>query len=181
MDRSAHAVWHGGLKDGKGTLSTQSGTLKDTQYSFASRFETGTGTNPEELIAAAHAGCFTMALSAQLTDAGLVPDTLETTAAVTLEKTEDGPTVTKIHLQTKAKVPGAEKEKVRRARQESQGRLPDLPPPEGRRNHARRAARLETILTRTSLRTTTKASSVRTPSLCTLRPGSALLSPVCES
>ena len=111
MDRSASAVWHGGLKDGKGTLSTQSGILKDTQYSFASRFETGTGTNPEELIAAAHAGCFTMALSAQLTDAGLIPDSLETTAAVSLEKTEDGPTVTKIHLQTKAKVPGAEKEK----------------------------------------------------------------------
>ena len=111
MDRSASAVWHGGLKDGKGTISTQSGTLKDTQYSFGSRFETGVGTNPEELIAAAHAGCFTMALSAQLTDAGISPESLETTAAVTLEKTEDGPTVTKIHLTTRAKVPGAEKEK----------------------------------------------------------------------
>ena len=111
MDRSASAVWHGGLKDGVGTISTQSGTLHDTQYSFGSRFETGTGTNPEELIAAAHAGCFTMALSAQLTDAGLTPESLETTAAVTLDKTDDGPTVTKIHLKTKAKVPGAEKEK----------------------------------------------------------------------
>jgi osmotically inducible protein OsmC len=111
MDRSASAVWHGGLKDGQGTISTQSGTLEDTQYSFGSRFETGTGTNPEELIAAAHAGCFTMALSAQLTDAGLTPETLETTAAVTLEKTDDGPTVTKIHLTTKAKVPGVEKER----------------------------------------------------------------------
>ena len=111
MDRSASAVWHGGLKDGKGTISTQSGTLKDTQYSFGSRFETGVGTNPEELIAAAHAGCFTMALSAQLTDAGIVPESLETTAAVSLEKTDDGPTVTKIHLTTRAKVPGAEKEK----------------------------------------------------------------------
>ena len=111
MDRSASAVWHGGLKDGKGTISTQSGTLKETQYSFGSRFETGVGTNPEELIAAAHAGCFTMALSAQLTDAGIAPETLETTAAVTLEKTDDGPTVTKIHLTTRAKVPGAEKEK----------------------------------------------------------------------
>ena len=110
MDRSASAVWHGGLKDGKGTLSTQSGTLKDTQYSFGSRFETGVGTNPEELIAAAQAGCFTMALSAQLTDAGLTPDSLETTAAVTLDKTEDGPTVTKIHLKTKTKIPGVEKE-----------------------------------------------------------------------
>ena len=111
MDRSASAVWQGGLKDGKGTISTQSGVLKETQYSFGSRFETGIGTNPEELIAAAHAGCFTMALSAQLTDAGIVPESLETTAAVTLEKTDDGPTVTKIHLKTKAKVPGAEKEK----------------------------------------------------------------------
>ncbi len=111
MDRSASAVWHGGLKDGKGTLSTQSGTLKEAQYSFSTRFENGVGTNPEELIAAAHAGCFTMALSGQLTDAKLVPDTLETTAVVTLEKTDDGPTVTKIHLTTKAKVPGAEKEK----------------------------------------------------------------------
>ncbi len=110
MDRSASAVWHGGLKDGKGTISTQSGTLNETQYSFGSRFETGTGTNPEELIAAAHAGCFTMALSAQLTDAGLTPESLETSAVVTLEKTDDGPTVTKIHLKTKAKVPSAEKE-----------------------------------------------------------------------
>ncbi len=111
MDRSASAVWQGGLKDGKGTISTQSGMLKETQYSFGSRFETGIGTNPEELIAAAHAGCFTMALSAQLTDAGMVPESLETAAVVTLEKTDDGPTVTKIHLKTKAKVPGAEKEK----------------------------------------------------------------------
>ena len=111
MDRSASAVWQGGLKDGKGTISTQSGVLKETQYSFGSRFETGIGTNPEELIAAAHAGCFTMALSAQLTDAGIVPESLETTAVVTLEKTDDGPSVTKIHLKTKAKVPGAEKEK----------------------------------------------------------------------
>lgn len=111
MDRSASAVWHGGLKDGKGTISTQSGTLKETQYSFSTRFENGVGTNPEELIAAAHAGCFTMALSAQLTDAKMVPDTLETTAVVTMEKTDDGPTITRIHLTTKAKVPGAEKER----------------------------------------------------------------------
>ena len=111
MDRSASAVWHGGLKDGKGTISTQSGTLKETQYSFSTRFENGVGTNPEELIAAAHAGCFTMALSAQLTDAKMVPDTLDTTAVVTMEKTDDGPTITKIHLTTRAKVPNAEKEK----------------------------------------------------------------------
>ncbi len=111
MDRSASAVWHGGLKDGKGTISTQSGTLKEAQYSFSTRFENGVGTNPEELIAAAHAGCFTMALSAQLTDAKMVPDTIETTAVVTMEKTDDGPTITKIHLTTKARVPNAEKEK----------------------------------------------------------------------
>jgi osmotically inducible protein OsmC len=111
MDRSASAVWHGSLKEGKGTISTQSGVLKDTQYSFGSRFENGIGTNPEELIAAAHAGCFTMALSAQLTSADLTPESLETTAMVTLGKTDDGPTVTKIHLTTRAKVPGAEKEK----------------------------------------------------------------------
>jgi osmotically inducible protein OsmC len=111
MDRSASAVWHGSLKEGKGTVSTQSGVLKDTQYSFGSRFENGIGTNPEELIAAAHAGCFTMALSGQLTSADLTPESLETTAVVTMEKTDDGPTVTKIHLTTRAKVPGAEKER----------------------------------------------------------------------
>ncbi len=111
MERSASAVWHGSLKEGNGTISTQSHTLKEAQYSFKTRFENGVGTNPEELIAAAHAGCFTMALSMQLTSAELVPDTLETTAVVTLETTDEGPTVTKIHLTTKAKVPGAEKAK----------------------------------------------------------------------
>ena len=111
MDRSASAVWHGGLKDGKGTISTQSGTLKDTQYSFSTRFENGVGTNPEELIAAAHAGCFSMALSGQLTAAELPPKSIETTAVVTLEKTDAGFTVTKIHLTTKATVPGIDKAK----------------------------------------------------------------------
>lgn len=111
MDRSASAVWHGGLKDGKGTISTQSGVLKDQQYSFSTRFENGVGTNPEELIAAAHAGCFTMALSAQLDSIGNKADELNTTAVVTMEKTEDGPTVTKIHLTTRAKVPNIEREK----------------------------------------------------------------------
>src|ERR1700733_12033894 len=110
MDRSATAVWHGKLKDGKGVISTQSGTLHEAQYSFGTRFEDGKGTNPEELIAAAHAGCFTMALSGQLTKANLTPESLETTAAVTLEILPAGPTVTKIHLTTRAKVPGASKE-----------------------------------------------------------------------
>ena len=111
MDRSASAVWHGGLKDGKGTISTQSGVLKDTQYSFSTRFENGVGTNPEELIAAAHAGCFSMAFSGQLTAAELPPTSIETTAVVTLEKTDAGFTVTKIHLTTKAVVPGIDKAK----------------------------------------------------------------------
>lgn len=110
MERTASAVWHGSLKEGKGTISTQSNTLKDTQYSFAARFADGTGTNPEELIAAAHAGCFSMALSAQLTQAGFVPDSIETTARLTLDTTS-APTITKIHLTTRAKVPNIDKQK----------------------------------------------------------------------
>jgi len=110
MDRSASAVWHGGLKEGNGTISTQSGTLKDTQYSFKARFADGVGTNPEELIAAAHAGCFTMALSGQITTAGFTADSIETTASLTLD-VHDKPTITKIHLTTKAKVPGLDKAK----------------------------------------------------------------------
>jgi osmotically inducible protein OsmC len=111
MDRKASAHWQGGLKDGKGTISTQSGVLKETQYSFSTRFENGVGTNPEELIAAAHAGCFTMALSAELGNGGFTPDALDTTATVTLDKTDAGPTVTKIHLTTKAKIPGIDQAK----------------------------------------------------------------------
>jgi len=107
MKRSASAVWNGGLKDGRGTISTQSGVLSDTQYSFSTRFEEGKGTNPEELIAAAHAGCFSMALSAQLNNAGRTPERIETEATVTLEKTDAGFTVTAVHLKTRAKVPGA--------------------------------------------------------------------------
>jgi osmotically inducible protein OsmC len=110
MDRSASAVWHGSLKEGKGTISTQSGTLKETQYSFAARFESGVGTNPEELIAAAHAGCFSMALSAELGKANFTPESIETSAVVTLDL-HDKPTVTKIHLTSKAKVPGIDKAK----------------------------------------------------------------------
>jgi osmotically inducible protein OsmC len=98
------------LKEGKGTISTQSGTLKETQYSFAGRFESGVGTNPEELIAAAHAGCFSMALSAELGKANFTPESIETSAVVTLDL-HDKPTVTKIHLTTKAKVPGIDKAK----------------------------------------------------------------------
>ena len=112
MNRSANAVWHGGLKDGKGTVSTQSGAVKELQYSFGSRFESGVGTNPEELLGAAHAGCYSMALSAQFTEAGLKPETIDTTAQVTLEILKDGgPTITKIHLTTKVKAPGVDKAK----------------------------------------------------------------------
>src|SRR5258705_109588 len=90
MKRKASAVWRGGLKDGKGTISTDSGVLSNAQYSFSTRFEEGIGTNPEELIAAAHAGCFSMALSGQLANAGLTAESIETTAAVTLGKTDAG-------------------------------------------------------------------------------------------
>src|SRR6201987_4671487 len=95
MQRKASAVWQGDLKSGKGSISTDSGTLKQTQYSFSTRFENGVGTNPEELLAAAHAGCFTMALSAQLGGAGLVAQKLETTATVSLEKVGDAFSITK--------------------------------------------------------------------------------------
>jgi osmotically inducible protein OsmC len=110
MKRKASAVWQGGLKDGKGTISTDSGVLSNTQYSFATRFEMGIGTNPEELIAAAHAGCFSMALSGQLGNAGLVPESINTTTTVTLEKTEAGFTVTEVHLDVRAKISGASQE-----------------------------------------------------------------------
>ena len=110
MKRKASARWQGGLKDGKGTISTASGVLSDTQYSFSTRFEEGIGTNPEELIAAAHAGCFTMALSGQLGNAGLTAESLDTTATVTMEKLDAGWTVNKVHLDVTAKIPGADEQ-----------------------------------------------------------------------
>ncbi len=112
MQRKASAVWRGDLKTGKGSISTESGVLKETQYSFSTRFENGAGTNPEELIAAAHAGCFSMAFSAELGKAGLTPNSISTTATVTLEKTDAGFTVTKSHLDVTAKIPGADKAKA---------------------------------------------------------------------
>lgn len=108
MKRTASAKWQGDLKNGKGTVSTESGVLSQVQYSFGTRFENGKGTNPEELIAAAHAGCFTMALSAQLGEAGLVAEKLETTATVTFDKLEAGWTVTQIHLEVKGNIPKAD-------------------------------------------------------------------------
>ena len=112
MKRKASAVWQGGLKDGKGSISTESGVLKETQYSFSTRFENGIGTNPEELIGAAHAGCFSMAFAAELGKAGITPAAIHTTATITLDKTDAGFTVTESHLEMTAKIPGADKEKV---------------------------------------------------------------------
>src|SRR6188768_3177532 len=108
MKRKGSAVWQGGLKDGKGTVSTDSGVLSNTQYSFSTRFEDGKGTNPEELIAAAHASCFSMALSGQLGNAGMTAESIATTATVNLEKTDAGFTITAVHLDVTAKIPGAD-------------------------------------------------------------------------
>jgi len=111
MKRTASAQWTGDLKSGKGTVSTSSGVLKDSPYSFTTRFENAPGTNPEELIAAAHAGCFTMALSGALGRGGFTPQKLATTASLTLEQVEGNWTITAIHLETKATVPGVPKNK----------------------------------------------------------------------
>jgi osmotically inducible protein OsmC len=108
MKRKAAAVWEGGLEDGKGRLSTASGVLSNTQYSFATRFGSGVGTNPEELIAAAHAGCFSMALSGQLGNAGMTARSIQTTATLTTEKTDAGFTITAVHLDVAAAIPGAD-------------------------------------------------------------------------
>jgi lipoyl-dependent peroxiredoxin len=108
MKRKASAVWNGDLKSGKGAISTASGVLSNTQYSFSTRFEDGAGTNPEELVAAAHSGCFSMALSAQLANAGMVAESINTAATLTMEKLEAGWTVTEIHLDVTAKIPGAD-------------------------------------------------------------------------
>jgi osmotically inducible protein OsmC len=110
MRRKASAVWTGGLKDGKGQISTDSGVLSNTQYSFSTRFEDGVGTNPEELIAAAHAGCFSMALSGQLGRAGLTAESINTTATVRLEKVDEAFAITSVHLEVTARVPGADQQ-----------------------------------------------------------------------
>jgi osmotically inducible protein OsmC len=108
MKRRGSAHWEGGIRDGRGTVSTDSGVLSEAQYSFSTRFEDGKGTNPEELIAAAHAGCFSMALSKQLEDAGMKAESIDTNAAVTLEKTDAGFTITKVHLDVTARIPGGD-------------------------------------------------------------------------
>ena len=124
MQRTASAHWSGGLKDGKGTVSTQSGVLSQTQYSFSTRFENGGGTNPEELIAAAHAGCFSMALSAQLGNAGMTAESIDTNASLTLDKTDAGFSITAVHLEVKVKIPGADPAKFDEAAQNAKKGCP---------------------------------------------------------
>ena len=124
MQRKASAQWRGGLKDGKGTVSTTSGALKSTPYSFSTRFEDQPGTNPEELIAAAHAGCFSMALSGQLGGAGMTADSIDTTATLTMEKLDAGWTVTKVHLDVTAKIPNADKAKFDEAANKAKAGCP---------------------------------------------------------
>lgn len=124
MQRTGSAHWAGGLKDGKGTVSTQSGVLNQTQYSFSTRFENGIGTNPEELIAAAHAGCFSMALSAQLEGAGMKAESIDTTAKLSLDKTEGGFSITAVHLDVKVKIPGADQAKFDEAAQNAKKGCP---------------------------------------------------------
>jgi len=117
MNRTASAEWKGTLKEGKGTLSGPSGALKNVPYSFRDRFEDGNGTNPEELIAAAHAGCFSMALSGRLVESGITAESIRTEAQVTMDRTDAGPTVTKIHLVTAIRAPGADRAAAEKAAQ----------------------------------------------------------------
>ena len=124
MQRKASAVWKGGLKDGKGTVSSSSGVLSNTPYSFATRFENTPGTNPEELIAAAHAGCFSMALSAQLGNANLTPESINTTATLTLEKLDTGFTITAIHLDVVGRVPKADDAAFQKAAENAKAGCP---------------------------------------------------------
>ncbi len=124
MQRKASAVWKGGLKDGEGTVSSTSGVLSNTPYSFTTRFENTPGTNPEELIAAAHAACFSMALSAQLGAVNLTPESISTAATLTMEKLDAGWTITAVHLDVVAKVPGAGAEAFSTAAQNAKGGCP---------------------------------------------------------
>ncbi|MDO8176803.1 MAG: OsmC family protein [Undibacterium sp.] len=124
MIKKAWAVWSGGIKDGGGTISTETGVLKDAPYGFKARFENGKGTNPEELIGAAHAGCFSMALSLMLGDAGLIPERIETHAEVTLEKIDDSFEITSSHLTVSAKIPGADNLKFQQIANEAKAGCP---------------------------------------------------------
>ena len=124
IKKKASAVWNGGIKDGAGTISTASGVLREANYGFKARFETGPGTNPEELIGAAHAGCFSMALSKIIGDAGLTPDRIETSAEVSLEKIGDGFEITAIHLSTTGRVPGADEARFRELAEKAKAGCP---------------------------------------------------------
>ena len=124
MQRKASAVWKGGLKDGKGSVSSTSGVLSNTPYSFTTRFENTPGTNPEELIAAAHAACFSMALSAQLGGANLTPESINTTANLTMEKLDAGWTITAVQLDVTARVPGASQEAFNKAAENAKSGCP---------------------------------------------------------
>src|ERR1017187_8792217 len=149
MKRTASAIWHGGLKDGKGMVSTESGVLKQTPYSFSTRFENQPGTNPEELIAAAHAGCFSMALSAELGKAGRTPETIRTSAALTMEKIDGGWTVTESHLDVTVQIRGR--------RQRCQSRLSHLTFAQRKDHHGRKAGKLARL---------GKSSRNGSPNLC---------------
>jgi lipoyl-dependent peroxiredoxin len=124
MQRKASAEWRGGLRDGKGTINTQSGVLENTQYSFSTRFEEGKGTNPEELIAAAHAGCFAMALSLVLSEYGYTAESLKASATVSLEKVGEGFSITKSHLDLVARIPGADEAKFQEAANKAKENCP---------------------------------------------------------
>ena len=124
IERTASAVWKGDLKGGSGKINSNSGVLHDTEYTYAQRFENAPGTNPEELIAAAHASCFSMALSAQLGAAGMTAQNISTTATVTLEKVGDGFSVTASHLETRVKIPGADRNAFNKAAEDAKSGCP---------------------------------------------------------
>src|SRR6185503_17732093 len=124
MIKKASAIWKGGIKDGSGTISTETGVLNNAPYGFKSRFENGKGTNPEELLGAAHAGCFSMALSLILGEAGMTAEKIETQAAVTLEKVGDGFSITSSHLDVTAKIPGADPAKFQEAANKAKAGCP---------------------------------------------------------
>lgn len=124
MQRKASAVWRGGLKDGKGTVSSASGVLSNTPYSFTTRFENAPGTNPEELIAAAHAACFSMALSAQLGGANITPESINTNATLTMEKLDAGWTITAVHLEVAARIPNGDEAAFNKAAENAKAGCP---------------------------------------------------------
>ena len=124
MQRHATAVWQGGLKEGRGIVSSDSGVLADAQFSFGTRFENGSGTNPEELLASAHAGCYSMALSLVLGESGITPGQVRTDAGVTIEADDDGFSITAVHLDTHIKAPGADRTTVEEAANKARAGCP---------------------------------------------------------